>query len=77
MKVLENGKIKHLSESTIRKFCKLLDCNIIHLYRLADIDVFDTKIKTWTQFYKSLSDLHDNKASEFIDLASKLNTVNQ
>ena len=69
---MECGNLKHIDESIIRAFCKLMDCNIVHLYKLAGIDVFETKIKTWDEFYSLIPRLNDEEAKHIIELAKKI-----
>jgi len=69
---MERGEI-NVYESKVRKFCKLFDCNIVHFYQLAGIDIFETKIKTWTEFYKSLSDLTEEEAAKLMEIANQIN----
>jgi len=69
---IERGEV-NIYESLVRGFCKLFDCNIIHFYKLAGIDVFESKIKTWSEFYTSLSDLPNKDAAELIEIANKIN----
>ena len=66
---MERGKIQNICIWTILKFCDLFECNIFHLFILADIDIFKTQIKTWTEFYKSLSNLSDNEVEKLNELA--------
>ena len=69
---IERGEIVNISIWTILDFCKLFDCNIVHLFKLADIDIFETHIKSWSQFYQSLSNLTYQEASELLELADKI-----
>jgi transcriptional regulator with XRE-family HTH domain len=69
---IECGNVKHIDESKIRSFCKLMDCNIVYLYKLAGIDVFETKIKTWDEFYSMIPKLNDEEAKQIIELAKKI-----
>ncbi len=68
---LERGETEHIDESKIRTFCKLMDCNIVHLYKLAGIEVFETKIKTWDEFYSLIPKLNDEEAKHIIELYKK------
>lgn len=69
---MEHGTIMNISVWTLLEFCKLFECNIFHLFVLAEIDIFDTKIKTWTEFYQSLSNLPTDEASKLLALANKI-----
>src|SRR5574343_322995 len=59
---IERGEVENLSVWKIITFCKLFDCNIFHLFLLADIDIFDTNIKSWSEFKKSLSGISEEEA---------------
>ena len=72
---MERGEI-NIYESKVRKFCKLYDCNIVHFYQLAGIDIFETNIKTWSEFYKSLSGLPEEEAVKLMEVANKINPPN-
>ena len=68
---IERGVIKDVSVWKIIEICKLFDCNIVHLFLLAGIDVFDTKIKTWTEFNDSFS--KNNEDSQNLILVLLIN----
>jgi transcriptional regulator with XRE-family HTH domain len=69
---MEHGEIENISIWQILNFCKLFECNIVHLFVLADIDIFETKINSWFDFYQSLSNLSNDEAAELIEVAHKI-----
>jgi len=69
---MEHGEIENISIWTILAFCKLLDCNIVHLFKLAEIDIFETQLKNWSEFYVSLANLPDEEAAELLELSNKI-----
>jgi hypothetical protein len=64
---LERGEIKNINVWLLIEICELYDCNIVQLFFLADIDIFKTKLKSWTEFIETLS----NNDFEEIDILYK------
>jgi len=69
---MEHGEIENISIWQILNFCKLFECSIIHLFILADIDIFETKIDSWSEFYQSLSNLSNEQATELMEMAQTI-----
>ncbi len=54
---IERGELKILDIDLLINICDLLNCSIFHLIIIADFDIIDTKIKSWTEFFFALKDL--------------------
>lgn len=52
---IERGEYSSLDVFLLIDICRLLECNLVHLMLLAGVDIFDTSIKSYTDFLLSLN----------------------
>ncbi len=74
---VERGEIKDISFWKILIYCEYFSCSLFHLSLIAGLDIFGTDIKTLTEFYKSLSNLTEEEAVKFLEIANKINSSAQ
>jgi transcriptional regulator with XRE-family HTH domain len=68
---LERGEMKTLCIEKILIFCAHFKINMMFLFILADINVFEFGINTWAQFYESLSTLNEEDKTRILKLAAE------
>lgn len=51
---LERGENTTIDTLRLIRICNLLQCNLVHLLMLAEINVFEAPLKTYTEFEKTL-----------------------
>ena len=68
---LERGEVKTLCIEKILIFCEHFKINMMFLFILADINVFEYGINTWSQFYESLSILNKEDKKRILKLAAE------
>ncbi len=73
---MEQGSTENICVFTLLKICKLFDCNIVHLFALADIDIFETAIKTWPEYYISLVNFPQEKVTRYLEFSSIFSSPN-
>lgn len=68
---IERGEVETLDICRLLEICKILDCNLVHLMLLAGIDIFNTRISTWTEFMESLNQLPEEEQQRLSQLGNE------
>ena len=68
---IERGQVETIDIFRLLEICKILDCNLVHLMLLAGIDIFHTRISSWSEFIASLNQLPDQDQQKLTDIAGE------
>ena len=52
---IERGGYKTIDIVLLLKICKLLECNLVHLMLMADVDITKVPIQSYTEFLKQFN----------------------
>ncbi len=59
---IERGEYSSLDVILLLNICKLLGCNLVHLMLMAEVDIIEVPIQSYTEFLKQFnSDQEKNK----------------
>jgi transcriptional regulator with XRE-family HTH domain len=58
---IERGEYGSLDILLLINICKLLDCNLVHLMLMAEVDIIEVPIKTYTEFLDLFKPEKENK----------------
>ena len=66
---IERGEYNSLDVFVLIDICRLLECNLVHLMLLAEVDIFETKIRTYSEFLRTLQ----YSDSEIVEMQKRIN----